>query len=165
MEKYSKIRYNNRMDKIDKSILSIIQMNATIPLSELSKKVGISKTPCWNRIRKMEEDKIINSKITVVNNEKINLPIIVFLSISITSHSEQWLKKFNEVIYKFDQIIEVYRLTGSNSDYQLKIVTPSIEQYDKFQQQLIKEIECTNMSSSIALKEIKKSYNLPLDYI
>ena len=153
------------MDKIDKIILSIIQKNATIPMSELSKRVGISSTPCWNRIKKMEEEKVINSKITILNNEKINLPIIVFLSISVTNHTEQWLNNFTEVINKFDQIIEVYRLAGSNNDYQLKIVTNSIQSYDEFQQQLIKEIECTNMSSSITLKEIKKNNYLPLDYI
>ena len=153
------------MDKIDKIILSIIQKNATIPMSELSKKVGISSTPCWNRIKKMEEEKVINSKITILNNEKINLPIIVFLSISVSNHTEQWLNNFTEVINKFDQIIEVYRLAGSNNDYQLKIVTNSIQSYDEFQQQLIKEIECTNMSSSITLKEIKKNNYLPLDYI
>jgi len=153
------------MDKIDKIILSIIQKNATIPMSELSKRVGISSTPCWNRIKKMEEEKVINSKITILNNEKINLPIIVFLSISVSNHTEQWLNNFTEVINKFDQIIEVYRLAGSNNDYQLKIVTNSIQSYDEFQQQLIKEIECTNMSSSITLKEIKKNNYLPLDYI
>ena len=153
------------MNEIDKHILKILQKNANIPLSALSKRVGISSTPCWNRIKKMEEEKVIDSKITILNNEKINLPIIVFLSISVSNHTEQWLNNFTEVINKFDQIIEVYRLAGSNNDYQLKIVTNSIQSYDEFQQQLIKEIECTNMSSSITLKEIKKNNYLPLDYI
>lgn len=153
------------MDEIDKNILSIIQKNANIPMSELAKRVGISSTPCWNRIKKLEEEKVIHSKITLLNNEKINLPITVFLSISVTNHTEEWLKHFTEVINKFDQIIEVYRIAGSNNDYQLKIVNPSIKAYDEFQQQLIKEIECSNMSSNIALKEIKKNHYLPLDFI
>ena len=153
------------MDEIDKNILSIIQKNANIPMSELAKRVGISSTPCWNRIKKLEEENVINSKITLLNNDKINLPITVFLSISVTNHTEEWLKHFTEVINKFDQIIEVYRIAGSNNDYQLKIVTSSIEEYDKFQQRLIKEIECTNMTTSISLKEIKKNHYLPLNYI
>jgi len=152
------------MDNLDKNILKILQRNATIPLSELSKRVGISSTPCWNRIKKMEEKKIINSKITVLNNEKINLPVTVFLTISITNHSETWLKNFTDVVSKYDEIIEVHRLTGSNTDYQLKILSPSIKEYDNFQQTLIKEIECTNMSSSISLQTIKKNYHLPLSY-
>ena len=152
------------MDDVDKKILSIIQKDATIPLSELSKKVGISKTPSWNRIRKMEEEGIIKSKVTVLDNKKINLSIVVFLSVSVSSHSEEWLIDFQKILSQYDQIIEAYRLTGSSTDYLLKIVSPSIEEYDKFQQHLINEVKFTNMSSSIALKEIKKIHSLPLDY-
>jgi len=153
------------MDKIDKIILSVLQKNATLPLSELSKRVGISKTPCWNRIRKMEEEGIINSRVTVLDNKKINLNIVVFLSVSVSSHSEEWLTDFQKILTRYDQIIEAYRLTGSSTDYLLKIVAPSIEEYDKFQQHLINEVKFTKMSSSIALKEIKKIHSLPLDYI
>ena len=153
------------MDDIDKKILSIIQKDATIPLSELSKKVGISKTPSWNRIRKMEEEGIIKSKVTVLDNKKINLSIVVFLSVTVSSHSKEWLIDFQKILSQYDQIIEAYRLTGSSTDYLLKIVAPSIEEYDKFQQNLINELKFTKMSSSIALKEIKKIHSLPLDYI
>jgi len=153
------------MDKIDKQILFVLQKNATIPLSELSKRVGVSTTPCWNRIRKMEEDGIIKSKVTVLDNTKINLNIVVFLSVSVSSHSNEWLIDFKKVLSQYDQIIEVYRLTGSSTDYLLKIVAPSIDEYDQFQQKLINEIKFTKMSSSIALKEIKKINSLPLDYV
>ena len=153
------------MDKIDKQILSILQKNATIPLSELSKRVGVSTTPCWNRIRKMEEKGVITSKVTVLDNTKINLNIVVFLSVSVSSHSNEWLNDFQKIVSQYDQIIEVYRLTGSGTDYLLKIVAPSIDEYDQFQQKLINEIKFTKMSSSIALKEIKKKHSLPLDHI
>ena len=86
------------MDKIDKEILFALQKNATIPLSELSKRVGISKTPCWNRIRKMEEVGIINAQVTILDNKKINLNIVVFLSVSVSSHSEEWLTDFQEIL-------------------------------------------------------------------
>ena len=79
------------MDHIDKKILSLLQINATLPLSELSKRVGVSKTPCWNRIRKMEEEGVIKSRVTVLDNKKINLNIVVFLAVSVSSHSEEWL--------------------------------------------------------------------------
>ena len=153
------------MDNIDKKILEELQKNSSIPLSELSKKVGLSNTPCWNRIKKLEEEKIIKSKSIIIDNKKINLPITVFLSISIQNHTEQWLKNFEKIVNKYDQIIEVHRLTGSNSDYQITILSSSIEEYDKFQQILIKEIECTNMSSHISLQTIKKNYKYPLNYI
>ena len=153
------------MDKIDKKILSILQNNITLPLSDIAKRVGISKTPCWNRIRKLEEEGVITQKVAILNNSKINLPIVVFLSISVSHHTEEWLKKFSDTVKKHDQIIEVYRITGSNIDYLLKIVSPTISEYDKFQQKLIGEIEFNNMTSGIALKEIKKSSSLPLDYL
>ena len=153
------------MDNIDKRILAELQKNSSQPLSELSKKVGLSNTPCWNRMKKLEEEKIIKSKSIIIDNKKINLPITVFLSISIQNHTELWLENFQKVVYKYDQIIEVHRLTGSNSDYQITILSPSIEEYDKFQQLLIKEIECTNMSSHISLQTIKKNYKYPLNFI
>ncbi len=153
------------MDNIDKKILEELQKNSSQPLSELSKKVGLSNTPCWNRIKKLEEEKIIKSKSIVIDNKKINLPITVFLSISIQNHTDRWLKNFEKIVHKYDQIIEVHRLTGSNSDYQITILSPSIEEYDKFQQILIKEIECTNMTSHISLQTIKKNYKYPLNFI
>lgn len=153
------------MDEIDKKILTIIQINATIPLSILSKKVGISSTPCWNRIKKMEEDKVILKKIALLDNNKINLPITIFLLISVSSHSHDWIKKFSMTIDKYDEITEVYRLTGSSSDYMLRVVAHSIEDYDKFQQKIINEIEFSKMSSNISLKEMKKNHSFPLDYI
>ena len=153
------------MDSIDKKILEELQKNSSQPLSELSKKVGLSNTPCWNRIKKLEEDKIIKSKSIILDNKKINLPITVFLSISIQNHTENWLKNFEKIVNKYDQIIEVHRLTGINSDYQMTILSPSIQEYDKFQQILIKEIECTNMSSHISLQTIKKNYKYPLNFI
>ena len=114
---------------------------------------------------KMEEEGIINSRVTVLDNKKINLNIVVFLSVSVSSHSEEWLVDFNATLSKYTQVTEAYRLTGSTTDYLLKIVAPSIEEYDKFQQELIKEIKFTKLSSSIALKEIKKIHSLPLDHI
>tara|TARA_X000000368_G_scaffold163239_1_gene128637 strand:+ start:19 stop:480 length:462 start_codon:yes stop_codon:yes gene_type:complete len=153
------------MDNLDKKILEELQKNSSQPLSELSKKVGLSNTPCWNRIKKLEEEKIIKSKSIIIDNKKINLSITVFLSISIQNHTEVWLKNFQKIVNKYDQIIEVHRLTGSNSDYQITILSPSIEEYDKFQQILIKEIECTNMSSHISLQTIKKSNKYPLNFI
>ena len=152
------------MDEIDKRILISLQEDVSIPLSELSKKVGISSTPCWSRIRKLEKDGVIISKTIQIDQEKINLPITVFLSISIQNNTEAWLKNFKNVVDKYDEIIEVHRLTGSNVDYLLKILTSSINEYDKFQQQLIKEIKCTNMSSSISLKKLKKFKKFPLHH-
>ena len=152
------------MDLVDKKILKELQKNSSIPLSELSRKVGLSNTPCWNRIKKLEEEKVILLKTIILDNKKINLSTTIFLSISIPNHTPEWLKNFERVVNKYDEIIEVHRLAGS-SDYQLKILSPSIDEYDKFQQKIIKEIECTNMNSQISLETIKKNNYYSLDYI
>tara|TARA_B110000495_G_C22605606_1_gene361835 strand:+ start:29 stop:490 length:462 start_codon:yes stop_codon:yes gene_type:complete len=153
------------MDNIDKEILKVLQKNSTIPLTELSKKVGISSTPCWNRIKKMEEKKIIISRITLVDNKKVNLPNIAFLSVKAPSHSDEWLKKFIFLINKYDQIIETHRVSGSH-DYILKVLfSSSIEDYDIFQQKFIRETGCINMQTSFSQQVIKNSHSIPLDFI
>ena len=152
------------IDDIDKKILSILQKDATIPLTELSKKVGISITPCWNRIKKMQKEEIIVSRITVVNNKKVNLPLIAFLSISIPNHTKEWLSRFTKIIKKYDQIVETHRVAGT-SDYILKILSPSMDEYDKFQQILINETGCINMQTSFSQKEIKKQNYVSLEYV
>ena len=153
------------MDSIDKRIIEELQKNASVPISELSKKIGITTTPCWNRIKKLEEEKIILSKTIILDNNKLNLAITVFLSISIPNHTDKWLENFKKIVKQYDEITEVHRLTGSDSDYQITILASSIREYDIFQQRLIKEIECTKMSSHISLNTIKKSNKLSLKYI
>ena len=153
------------MDALDKKILHLLQTKATLPLSEISRRVGISKTPCWNRIRAMEESGVIKERITVLDREKIGLPLIIFLSISVGRHSREWTDDFIHTIQKYDQIIEVHRLTGSGADYMIKIVANSIDEYDNFQQTLIGDLEFTKMSSSVSLQELKFSHSLPLGAI
>ena len=150
------------IDDLDKKILTLIQKNAGLPLSEISKRVGISPTPCWNRIKKMEEAGVISARTIVLNRKAINLSIVVFLSIRVSHHSKDWITSFQEIIDKNEEIIETHRITGSDADYLLKIVASSIENYDKFQQKLISELDFTKMSSSISLQEMKSSHILPL---
>ena len=135
-----------------------------MPLSEISKRVGISSTPCWNRIKKMEEEKIIKSRVTIIDNKKVNLPLIAFLSIHVPNHTDEWRVKFEDLIESKDQIIETHRISGSH-DYILKILSPSIEEYDLFQQKFIRESGCTNMQTSFSQKEIKNNKNIPLDFL
>ena len=151
------------MDEIDKNILNILQENSDVSLSNLSRRIGISKTPCWNRIRRMEENGIITKQATILNRYAIGLPIVVFLSISVGQHSPEWTAKFDKLVHSHPEIVEAHRLTGSGADYLLKIVSPTIESYDIFQQSLISNIEFTSMSSSVSLQEIKYNTSFPLE--
>ena len=111
----------------------------------------------------MEEVGVISARTIVLNRKAINLSIVVFLSIRVSHHSKDWIDRFQNIINKYDEIIETHRLTGSDNDYMLKIVATSIEAYDNFQQKLIGELEFTKMSSSISLQEMKNSHILPLN--
>ena len=150
------------MDYIDKKIIFILQRQADLPLSEISKRVGLSQTPCWNRIRKLEEDGVIEKKVTLINKRKVNLPITVFLMITVRNHNSDWMKKFSEILKKYKNILEAHRITGSQADYIIKVVTESIQEYDEFQQVLIKNIEFNSMSSGISLQELKSTTILPI---
>ena len=150
------------MDYIDKKIIFILQRQADLPLSEISKRVGLSQTPCWNRIRKLEEDGVIEKKVTLINKRKVYLPITVFLMITVRNHNSDWMNKFSEILKKYKNILEAHRITGSQADYIIKIVAGSIEEYDEFQQVLIKNIEFNSMSSGISLQELKSTTILPL---
>ena len=150
------------MDYIDKKIIFILQRQADLPLSEISKRVGLSQTPCWNRIKKLEEDGVIEKKVTLINKRKVNLCITVFLMITVRNHNSDWMKKFNEILKKYKNILEAHRITGSQADYIIKVVAESIEEYDEFQQVLIKNIEFNSMSSGISLQELKSTTILPI---
>ena len=150
------------MDNIDKKIIFILQRQADLPLSEISKRVGLSQTPCWNRIRKLEEDGVIEKKVTLINKKKVNLPITVFLMITVRNHNSDWIEKFSQILKKYKNILEAHRITGSQADYIIKVVAESIEEYDEFQQVLIKNIEFNSMSSGISLQELKSTTILPI---
>ena len=150
------------MDSIDKKIIFILQRQSDLPVSEIAKRVGLSQTPCWNRIKKMEEDGTILRKTIIIDKSRVKLPVTIFLMITVRNHNENWMKKFYEILKKYKNILEAHRLTGSQADYIIKIVAESIEDYDNFQQILIKEIEFNSMSSGISLQELKNTTILPI---
>ena len=152
------------MDESDYKILDQLQKASDLPLTELSKSVGISKTACWNRIRRMEEGGIIKGRHVSLNRFALNLPIVVFLSITVGQHSPSWVADFTRIVEQFTAIVEVHRLTGAGADYQLKIICETINAYDSLQQKLIAQIEFTSMSTRVSLEEIKQSCVLPLQH-
>ena len=153
------------MDDTGLKLIKQLQLTADLSLSELSRRVGISKTACWNRVQRMEEEGIILGKKVLFDRESLGLKIVVFLSITVGRHSTDWVEKFSSVVEQFPEIIEVHRLTGEGADYQLKVVCPSIDAYDSFQQNLISKIDFTSMSSKMSLKQLKDTSILPLSHL
>ena len=153
------------MDDTGLKLIKQLQVIADLSFAELSRRVGISKTACWNRMQKMEEEGIVLGKQVLFDRNSLGLKIVVFLSITVGRHSTDWVEKFTEVIEKFPEIVEVHRLTGEGADYQLKVVCPSIELYDLFQQNLISKIDFTSMSTKMSLKQLKDTSLLPLSHL
>ena len=150
------------MDIIDINILKQLQLKADTSLADLASRIKISKTACWNRIRRLEELSVIKGRQTILNRKALNLPIVVFLSITVRQHSTHWIEKFSALVNDYEEIVEVYRTTGEGADYQLKIICNTIEAYDKLQQELISKIEFNTMATRVSLQEIKQSFILPL---
>ena len=157
------MKKNTNLIGIDKKILSVLQENADIPISELSKKVNLSATPCWARINKLYKQGFITKKVAVVDRLKLNLNVVAFVQVKTSNHNMEWARKFVKVINDMPEVIEFYRLSGS-IDYLLKVLVPSIEKYDEFYKKLTDKVDLTDVSTSFSMEEIKQTSSLPLDY-
>lgn len=151
------------LDRMDRKILAILQQDCTMPVAEIGKQVGLSTTPCWRRIQKMEEQGIIQRRVALLDPKKVNAGVTVFVSISTSQHEQGWLERFHEAIQKFPEVVEFYRMSGQ-VDYLLRVVVPDIEHYDIFYKKLISSIELSDVSSSFAMEQIKYTTELPLSY-
>ena len=151
------------MDKIDRKILALLQKDATTPVAEIGRKVGLSTTPCWRRIQKMEEDGVIKGRVAVLDPFKVNAGVTVFVSIRTNEHNDAWMRKFSAVVDDFTEVVEFYRMSGE-TDYLLRVVVPDIAAYDAFYKKLISKINLTDVSSSFAMGQIKYTTALPLDF-
>jgi Lrp/AsnC family transcriptional regulator len=151
------------LDAMDLKILRILQQDCTLPVAEIGKAVGLSTTPCWRRIQKMEDTGIIKRRVALLDPKKVRAGVTVFVSISISQHSLEWLQRFHDVIVEFPEVVEFYRMSGQ-IDYLLHVVVPDIDAYDRFYKKLISKIELSNISSAFAMEQIKYTTALPLDY-
>ncbi|TCT40916.1 Lrp/AsnC family transcriptional regulator [Martelella mediterranea] len=152
------------MDRLDRKILRLLQSDTTLAVADIGKKVGLSTTPCWRRIQKMEEEGVIKGRVALLDPEKVNANVTVFVAIRTNTHSVEWLRRFSEVIAGFPEVLEFYRMSG-DVDYLLRVVVPDIGAYDAFYKKLIEKIEIRDVSSSFAMEQIKFSTELPLDYM
>jgi Lrp/AsnC family transcriptional regulator len=151
------------LDEMDVKILRILQEDCTRPVAEIGKAVGLSTTPCWRRIQKLEEAGIIRRRVALLDPKKVNAGVTVFVSISTNQHSLAWLERFHAVIIDFPEVVEFYRMSGQ-VDYLLRVVVPDIDAYDAFYKRLIAKIQLANVSSAFAMEQIKFTTALPLDF-
>jgi Lrp/AsnC family transcriptional regulator len=151
------------LDSMDIKILTILQDDSTLPVAEIGKKVGLSTTPCWRRIQKLEQDGVIERRVALLNAKSVGAGVTVFVAITTNQHNAAWLTRFQSVVADFPEIVEAYRMSGQ-VDYLLRVAVPDIESYDRFYKSFIGQIELTDVSSSFAMEQIKFTTALPLSF-
>ncbi|MGB2289179.1 MAG: Lrp/AsnC family transcriptional regulator [Candidatus Puniceispirillaceae bacterium] len=149
------------MDQIDKQILMQLQHNAAQPVADIARKIGLSVTPCWRRIQKLEEAGIIRKRVALLDGIKTGLGMSVFVAIKTDQHNADWLQNFAGMVADMPEVVEFYRMSGE-VDYLLRVVVPDMAAYDRFYRKLIANVQLTDVSSSFAMEEIKYTTALPL---
>ena len=150
------------MDAIDRKILAVVQEDASLSVAEIGQRVGLSSTPCWKRLQRLETDGVITRRVALIDPEKIGLGITVFVSIETGDHSQDWLKRFAETVSAMPEVMEFYRMAG-DVDYMLRVVVHDMQSYDTFYKKLIATVPLKNVTSRFAMERIKSTTALPIE--
>jgi Lrp/AsnC family transcriptional regulator len=149
------------MDAIDRKILAVLQQDASLSVAEIGNRVGLSSTPCWKRIQRLEAEGVITKRVALIDPDKIGLGVTVFVSIETGDHSQQWLDRFAEAVGAMPEVMEFYRMAG-DVDYMLRVVVTDIQGYDAFYKRLIANVPLKNVTSRFAMERIKSTTALPV---
>ncbi len=151
------------MDSIDRKILKCLQQDATLSVAEISRKVGLSASPCWRRIQSLEKQGVIRKRVALLDPEKVNVGVSVFVALRTARHDRKWLDSFAQAVASIDEVVEFYRTSGS-VDYLIRVVVPDIAGYDGVYKRLIAAAEFLDVSGSFVIETLKHTTALPLDY-
>ncbi len=149
------------MDNIDKKILATLQEDASLSVAEVGQRVGLSSTPCWKRIQKLEAEGVIMRRVALVDPDKIGLGLSVFVSIETGDHSQDWLDRFAGLVSAMPEVMEFHRMAG-DVDYMLRVVVADMQSYDGFYKRLIAAVPLKNVTSRFAMEKIKSTTMLPI---
>jgi len=149
---------------MDRKILQLLQADASLSLAEIAERVNLSATPCWRRIQRLERDGVITGRVALLDPDKVNVGITVFVAIKTDQHNAEWLADFAREVTSVPEVVEIYRMAG-DVDYLLKIVVPDIQGYDRVYKTLIAKVRFFDVSSMFAMERIKHTTALPLDYV
>ena len=150
-----------KMDAIDRRILLALQDNADIAIAQLADRVGLSQTPCWKRVQKLEEAGVIQRRVALLCPEKVGLGLTVFVQIEVDDHSATWLENFSTTVSAKPEVMELYRMAG-DVDYMMRVVVSDMAAYDQFYRRLIAAIPLKNVTSRFAMERIKSTTAYPL---
>lgn len=150
-----------QIDAVDRKILGELQRDASQSLDEIARKVGSSKTPVWNRIRKLREAGVIGRQTVILDPESLGLEACFFVLVRTSAHEAGWQGKFLEVLQARPEVLEAHRLAGE-IDYILKVRVQNAKAYDAFYQALIEEVSIYNVTALLSMEEIKSTTILPI---
>lgn len=151
------------IDNIDKKILGLLQKDCTLPATEIASRVGLSATPCWRRIQKLEEEKFIRSRVALLDSVKLNVDVTAFIAVRTNQHNRAWLDKFEKAVSDMDEVVDFFRLSG-DIDYLIRVALPNIKAYDAFYKRLIEKVDLSDVNCMFAMETIKSTTELPLHY-
>lgn len=149
------------LDDLDRKILSELQRDASQSLDEIARKVGSSKTPVWNRIRRMREQQVILRETAILDPEALGLEACFFVLIRTSEHEADWQAKFLKALRERPEVLEAHRLAG-DIDYILKVRVQNARAYDQFYQALISEVRIYNVTALLSMEEIKSTTIMPV---
>lgn len=150
------------LDLIDRKIIAELQRDATMSVAQISERVGLSQTPCWKRIQKLEHSGVILGRVALVAPEQIGLGLMVFVAIEASDHSREWRDAFSRIVETLPEVMEVHRMAG-DVDYMLRVVVADMSAYDAFYQRLTEAVTLKNVTSHFAMERIKSSTAYPVD--
>ncbi len=151
------------LDEIDRRLLAELQVDAGRSIEKLGERVGLSRNACWSRIRRLEEAGVIKARVALVDPNRVNLGLSVFIAIRTNDHDPDWLETFAREITAFPEIQGVYRTAG-DLDYLIKARIPDVAAYDALYQRLIRKVRLVDVSASFVMQEIKETTAVTLDY-
>ncbi|MBL4828644.1 MAG: Lrp/AsnC family transcriptional regulator [Aliivibrio sp.] len=150
------------LDRVDKKLLQLLQLDGTLSLAELAETVNLTTTPCWKRLKRMEENGIISKRVALLDPEKLGLSFTAFVQVKTSDHSHEWYRKFVEIISEYTEVMEFYRMAGEY-DYMMKVLVADMKQFDLFYKRLVNSIDgLTNVTSTFAMEPLKYTTALPI---
>ena len=150
-----------QFDETDRKILRLIQVDATLPLEEIARQIGSTKSPVWNRIKKLKSAGVIDREVAILNGDNIGLTETFFIAIRTDQHTSDWLGRFTEIVNEMPEILECHRLAG-DVDYIMKVRVASTRDFDLFYKRFIGRINLFNVTSSLSMEIIKETTALKI---
>jgi len=152
-------------DGIDAKILHLIQSNAALSVADIADKVGLSSSPCWRRIKRMEEIGIIKQRVTILDRTKLGLDFEVFVAVKLALPNRTNMEKFEKAVSRMPEVVQCASVTGA-VDFMLRVVTKDMHSYEDFLREVLLSIDLiSDVQSRIVLRQTKESYSIPLNLI